>query len=183
EARRQAAKQAEAARQEAVRQEAARLQEAREEDARREARRRAMGRILEEEAARREAAQAERSLPWHTPLRRARLWGRTDPNGELIRYAEAWERKIQLNTPVERVRELAARPHGKALVTVALRSDGTIESVTLVTSSGVPEVDAEIQRIIHGTTPYPPFPPALANQYDVVEIRRTWSFDTAVRLY
>jgi hypothetical protein len=36
--------------------------------------------------------------------------------------------------------------------------------------------------IVEGQKPYEAFPPALAREYDVVEIRRTWHFDTAIRL-
>jgi hypothetical protein len=32
-------------------------------------------------------------------------------------------------------------------------------------------------------SPFSPFPPGLSMDYDVVEIRRTWTFDTAVRLF
>ena len=99
-----------------------------------------------------------------------------------MQYAEAWSRKIQFNTAVDTVRELANRPHAPPLVTVAVRSDGSVESVTFVVTSGVPEVDETIRRIIESHKPYPAFPPALARQFDVVEIRRTWSFDIAVRL-
>jgi outer membrane biosynthesis protein TonB len=53
----------------------------------------------------------------------------------------------------------------------------------IVVSSGVPEVDQAILRIIENSRPYLPFPPALALQYDVVEIRRTWYLDVAVRLF
>jgi hypothetical protein len=35
---------------------------------------------------------------------------------------------------------------------------------------------------VEGHRPYPAFPPALAGEADVIEIRRTWHFDTAVRL-
>ncbi len=28
----------------------------------------------------------------------------------------------------------------------------------------------------------PAFPPGLASEYDVIEVRRTWHFDTAIRL-
>lgn len=115
--------------------------------------------------------------------RRARLWGRADPNAELVQYAEAWARKIQFNTPVDTVREVANRPHTSALVTVAIRSDGSLESMTFVLSSGVPEVDEAIRRIVQSHLPYQAFPPALARDYDVVEIRRTWQFDTAIRLH
>jgi TolA protein len=196
EAARQAAAAAEARREEAarndaaretVRAEAARLQAEQEEDARREARRRAMGRALEEEAARRQALAAARAanpLPLSlSTARRARLWGRADANAELVRYAEAWARKIHFNTPVDRVREVARRPHTQPMVTVAMRSDGSVESVTLVLSSGVPEIDEAIRGIVHSHAPFPSFPAELARDYDVVEIRRTWHFDTAIRLY
>lgn len=145
-----------------------------------------MGRQLEEDAARRQAAAAARSaapLPLSlSTARRARLWGRSDPNAELVDYAEAWARKIQFNTPVDTVREVAARPHTHPMVTVAIRSDGSVESVTFVLSSGVAEVDEAIRRIVHSHVPYQAFPPGLARQVDVIEVRRTWHFDTAIRL-
>ena len=115
--------------------------------------------------------------------RRVRLWGRTDPNAELIQYAEAWERKIQLNTPVDTVREVAKRLRINPMVTVAIRSDGSVESVTFVLSSGMPEVDEAIRRIVQSHEHFQAFPPALAREVDVIEIRRTWYFDTAVRFY
>lgn len=178
----------EAVRQAAAQKEAARVQAEKEEDARRDARRQAMGRILNEEAAKREAeakfARAPNVLPLSlSTARRARLLGRADANVELVQHAEAWARKIQFNTPVETVRELAKRPHTSPMVTVAIRSDGSVESVTFVLSSGVPEVDEAIRRIVQSQAPYQTFSPALAREYDVVEVRRTWSFDTAVRLY
>ncbi len=116
-------------------------------------------------------------------MRRGRLLGRTDPNAELVLYAEAFARKIQLNTLDEAVGALARRPHADPVVTVAVRRDGSVESLNFVVSSGVPELDEAIRRIVQGQTPYPAFPPALANQFDVIEIRRTWFFDGAVRLY
>ncbi len=150
--------------------------------------RRAIGRQLDEEAARREAAAAaarqQPTLPYSlSTARRGRLWGRTDPNAELVLYAEAWARKIQFNTPVELVREIAKRAHTTPMVTVAIRSDGSVESVTFVLSSGVPEIDEEIRRIVQSHAHYQAFSPALAREYDVIEIRRTWQFDAAIRLY
>lgn len=214
EAARQEAERQEAARQAAARQEAARVEAARLEGERQEAARqatarqeasrleaeqaaavakreallRAIGRQLDEEAARRDAAAAAARQPNTLPLslstaRRVRLWGRTDPNAELVQYAEAWARRIQFNTAVETVRDVAKRPHTPPMVTVAIRSDGSVESVTFGPSSGVPEIDATIRRIIENQKPYPAFPPVLAREVDVIEIRRTWYFDSAVRLY
>ena len=191
-----AAARLESDRQEAVRQaaagkEAARIQEEKDEDARRTARREAMGRQLNEEAARRKATEAAATgarspstLPYSlSTARRFRLWGRFDPNVELVQYAETWARKIQFNTPVDTVREVAKRPHTNPMVTVAIRSDGSVESVTFVVSSGVAEVDEAIRRIVQSGVPYQAFPPGMAREFDVIEVRRTWHFDTAIRLY
>ena len=175
----------EAARVEAARIEAARVEVAQEAAAKREAALRAIGRQLDEEAARREAATAAARLaPSSSGARRYWLFGRTDPNAELILYAEAWSRKIQLNvTTFDMVREAAKQPHTDPLVTVAIRSDGSVESVTFVLSSGVAAIDEAIRRIVNSQKPYQVFPPGLAREFDVILIRRTWYFDTAIRLY
>jgi TonB family protein len=149
---------------------------------------RRIGRQLDEEAAQREAASNAARQPNTLPLslstaRRVRLWGRAHDNVELVQYAEAWAQKIQFNTPIETVREVAKRPHRAPMVTVAIRSDGSVESVTIVVSSGVVEIDEAIRRIVEGQRPYPAFPPALAREFDVIEVRRTWYFGSAVQLH
>jgi outer membrane biosynthesis protein TonB len=126
------------------------------------------------------AARLPRSV---SSQRRIKLFGRSDANAEPVNYAEAWARKIQMNTPADTVRELARQPHTNPVVAVAIRSDGSVESVKLELPSGQPAIDAAIERIVRGQASYPAFSPLLASQYDVVEIRCTWQFDTAVRLY
>jgi len=183
----QAAAQQAAAQQAAAQQAAAQQAAAQQAEARREAALRAIGRQLDEEADRRQAAatasRPANALPYSlSTARRVRLWGRTDPNVELVEYAEAWARKIQLNTVVETIRELVNRPHTPSMVTVAVRSDGSVESVTFVVSSGVAAIDEAIRRIVESQRPYPAFPRALAREFDVIEIRRTWYFDSGIRL-
>ncbi|WP_374661313.1 TonB family protein [Inhella sp.] len=80
------------------------------------------------------------------------------------------------------MREAARQAHRSPLVTVAIRRDGTVESVVFVTSSGVPALDEAVRRAVLQLAPYPPFPPLLAASYDVVEIRRSWSFSSGVWL-
>lgn len=188
---------AEAGRQETARQDAAKLAAANqakaaliaeraEQDAKREAARRAMGRQLDEEAAKREATARQSPsslLPGASSLRRGRLFGRSDPNAEMLLYAELWSRKIELNQTFDMIRAAVKQPHAQPLVTVAVRSDGSIESVSFVRSSGVAEIDAGIRRIVESQAPFPPFHPALAREFDVIEIRRSWVFDSAIRLY
>jgi TonB family protein len=184
EAARQEAARIEAARAEAGRLEAARVAaakaQAQAEEEQREARKRAIGRQLDEEAAKREA---ERQRPDWVPARRGRLFGRVDSNAALVGYGEAWARKIENNVTPEAAREVSSQPHTQAVVTVAVRSNGSVESITFVRSSGVPAVDDAIRRIVQSQEHYPAFPPALLRDYDVIEIRRTWQFDSAVRLH
>ena len=147
-----------------------------------------MGRILNEEADRRAAAaiaaQASSGLSaGSSGGRRGRLFGRADVNAELVAYGETWARKIQLNMTIDMVREAARQPHTEPVVTVSVRSDGSVEAITFVRSSGVLAIDEAVMRIVQSQVPYAAFPAALAADFDVIEIRRTWRFDTAVRLY
>lgn len=152
----------------------------------REERLRAIGRQLNEEADRRREAEA--AAPPDTPkywqtLRRGRIFGYTDASEELVRYAQAFARKVEQNMTFELVREAAKQRHQTPVVTVSIRADGTVESVRFVVPSGVPEIDDAIREIVRSQANYPAFSPALAREFDVVEIRRTWSFDTSVRLH
>jgi hypothetical protein len=54
--------------------------------------------------------------------------------------------------------------------------------VTFVLSSGVAAIDDAIRRIVDSQKPYQVFPPGLVREFDVIEIRRTWHFDDAIRL-
>ena len=186
-----AAAQQAAAREDARREQAAQAQAKRLDAARaaeqREERLKAIGRQLNEEADRRAAATAARpasTLPssWSS-ARRGRIFGRSDSNEELLRYAEAWSRKIELNMTFDAIREAAKQPHTDPVVMVAVRSDGSVESVSFVRSSGVAALDEAIRSVVQSQASYQAFQPALAREFDVVEIRRTWHFDMAIRLY
>ena len=108
---------------------------------------------------------------------------RTDRNVVLTMYAEGWRQKIELNAAVEALERAKATPHTDPVVTVAIRSDGSVENVVFERSSGLPELDEAIRRIVLALGPYGAFPPDLANDYDVIEIRRVWTFETALRLF
>ena len=114
--------------------------------------------------------------------RRIKLFGRTHPNAHLIKYADAWAQRIQFNTAPATIRAMAKRPLRDPMVTVAIRSDGSVESVTFELPSGVAAVDGAIRQIVASQASYP-FPPELAREYDVIEIRRSWHFDSIILLY
>ena len=72
---------------------------------------------------------------------RERLVGRTlmDIGKSFTESACAWIWPAQRS--IDLVREAARQPHTQPVVTVAIRSDGTVESVTMVRTSGVAAID------------------------------------------
>jgi len=116
-------------------------------------------------------------------VRRRTIIGRTDTDIVAMMYAEKWRQKVELNAAFDLLRQAKTGPYENPVVTVALRSDGSVEAVTINRSSGVAEIDRAVRAIVMSLSPYPAFPRDLAMDYDVVEIRRVWSFDTALRLF
>jgi TonB family protein len=98
-------------------------------------------------------------------------------------YAEGWRQRIEMNAVVDDLKQSKDKPHVDPLVTVALRRDGSVEGVTFNRSSGVPEYDEAVRQIVLRLSPYGAFPPDVAREYDVIEIRRVWTFETALRLF
>jgi len=115
--------------------------------------------------------------------RRRTLVGRTDAHVVAMMYAETWRQKVELNAAFEVLKAAKTGPYENPVVTVALRSDGSVEGVTINRSSGIVEIDNAVRQIVMQLSPFSPFPPDLAMDYDVVEIRRVWTFDTTVRLF
>ena len=97
-------------------------------------------------------------------------------------YAESWRQKIERNGALNYPRSWVDAVRIDPLVSVALRSDGSVEDVMIVTSSGRADMDEAVRRIVRVNARYSPFPPQIAQKYDVIEIRRVWRFDEALKL-
>ena len=88
-----------------------------------------------------------------------------------------------MRAPLEILEKARNSPYHNPWVTVALRSNGEVESISINRSSGVPEIDAAVREVILALAPYKQFPRELAADYDVIEIPSIWSFNRAVRLF
>jgi periplasmic protein TonB len=93
------------------------------------------------------------------------------------RYIEDWRSKIErvgnLNYP-EAARQL--KLYGSLLLTVSIRSDGSVENVEINRSSGHRILDAAAVRIVEMSAPFAGFPPDIKRDTDVLHITRTWTF-------
>lgn len=92
-------------------------------------------------------------------------------------YMESWRRKVErignLNYP-EAAKEQGL--FGNLILNVAVRSDGSLESVRVLRSSGHPLLDDAAMKIVELSAPFAPFPPDIAAETDVLDITRTWQF-------
>ena len=114
-------------------------------------------------------------------LRRRALIG-VERDVSLRMYVDSWRWKIERNGALNYRRSASGRVYEPPIVTVSIRSDGSLEHVSIHRSSGVGEIDEAVRRIVHLHAPYSAFPPAIARQYDVLDIRRVWFFEDQLRI-
>ena len=92
-------------------------------------------------------------------------------------YLHNWKTRIEsignANYPDEARQQ---RLYGDLRLLVAVRANGSVESIEVLQSSGVPVLDRAARRIVRLAEPFDAFPPDLAAQADTVEIIRTWQF-------
>ena len=93
------------------------------------------------------------------------------------RYVEAWRQKIErvgnINYP-EAAKE--QKLYGSLQMTVEIKSDGTVEKITVTRSSGHKILDNAAKRIVRMSSPYPVFPDDIRKDTDILSITRTWTF-------
>ena len=100
----------------------------------------------------------------------------------MVIFAEVWRRNVNSSAPFSLLHKAKTTDYKNPWVTVALRSDGSVESIKFDHSSGVSAIDTAVQQIILMLSPFDPFPPELAAEYDVIDIPSIWTFNTALRL-
>jgi protein TonB len=72
--------------------------------------------------------------------------------------------------------EARGRVYGTLRMTVSIRKDGSLVEAIIENPSGSPVLDRAARRIIKLASPFPPFPPEIARDTDILEITRTWMF-------
>ena len=98
-------------------------------------------------------------------------------------YRDDWRKKVErignLNYPDEARRN---GMYGSLRLLVVIRSDGSIDKMAVLESSGQPVLDQAALNIVRLSAPFAPFSGELAARFDQVEIIRTWRFERGDRL-
>jgi protein TonB len=122
-------------------------------------------------------AQIAREWENYQQRPRRRFIGARTQEFRFARYIEDWRAKV------ERVGELnypqAARNqkiYGEMVVTVSIKSDGSLDRVEINRPSGHRILDAAALRIVQLSAPFAPFPADIARDTDILSITRIWFF-------
>ncbi len=98
-------------------------------------------------------------------------------------YMSEWVKKVErvgnLNYPDAARREGVS---GKLMMDVALNADGTVRNISILRPSGHSVIDEAAVRIVNLAAPFPPFPPEIGKDAEILHITRTWEFSTSNRL-
>jgi len=122
-------------------------------------------------------AQIAKEMEAYEKRPKRRFVGARAEEYRFARYVEDWRLKVErignLNYPeAARTKKL----YGSLLLTVGIRSNGTLESIALDRSSGQKILDLAAQKIVRMAAPYAPFPPEIKRDTDILYITRTWTF-------
>jgi len=123
--------------------------------------------------------ELSRSNQWQSKLPRRKQISANTREYEFASYMSAWVDKVErvgnLNYPVElRQKKL----HGDLVLLVGLRQNGSIERIEVMRSSGITEIDEAARKIVRLAAPYAPLPDNITEQVDILEIVRTWRFES-----
>ena len=98
-------------------------------------------------------------------------------------YRDEWRKKVErignLNYPDEARRQ---RIYGSLRMLVVVDRSGAVQELRVLESSGQAMLDEAAMRIVRLAAPFAPFAGELAQNYDQVEIIRTWRFERGDRL-
>jgi protein TonB len=92
------------------------------------------------------------------------------------RYVEDWRAWVERIGNEHYPEEARGRVYGALRMTVIIGADGRLVQAVIETPSGSAVLDRAARHIVKLAAPFPPFPPEIARDTDILEITRTWTF-------
>jgi len=126
--------------------------------------------------------QIARNIEDYNKRPRKKFIGARVEEYRFAQYVEDWRLKVERVGNLNYPEAAKGRHYGNLVLTVVIKSDGTLDRVEINRPSGQKVLDEAARRIVEMAGPYAPFPEAIRRDTDILEITRTWSFTTSDRL-
>jgi protein TonB len=131
----------------------------------------------------RQEAQIDRSVEEYNQRPRKQFIGARAAEARFALYVEHWRQKVEAIGNLNYPEGARGRIYGSLLLSVSIRSDGTVARIDLERSSGYKMLDAAAERIVNLAAPYAKFSPDILTDTDVLVITRTWHFASGDRVF
>ena len=128
-------------------------------------------------------AQIDKNWDAYQKQPRRKFIGARTQEYRFAQYIEDWRIKVErignLNYPEQARRQ---KIFGSLKLSVAIKADGSVESIEVSKPSGNRILDAAAMRIVKLAAPYAPLPPDIRKDTDILVITRTWTFTSSDKL-
>ena len=128
-------------------------------------------------------AQISRQIEAYNQRPRKTFIGARAEEYRFAQYVEDWRLKVERIGNLNYPESARGRIYGSLVLTVSIKSDGSLDSVEVQRSSGHPILDRAAERIVRMAAPYARFPANIKRDTDILVITRTWTFAPGDKLF
>jgi len=128
-------------------------------------------------------AQVSRQAEDYAKRPRRKFVGARAAETRYAMYVESWRQKVERIGNMNYPEQARGRIYGSLRLTVAIKSDGSVEYIQVDRPSGHGVLDRAAERIVKLASPFSAFPDNIRRDTDILVITRTWTFAHGDRLY
>ena len=122
-------------------------------------------------------AQIAKEWDEYQKLPRRKFIGARTEGVVYAEYVDQWRQRIEkVGTQYFPEEARRRKLYGSLVMTVHIKADGSVEKIEIDRSSGSHMLDTAARRAVDLAGPFPPFPPAVRKDWDILSISRTFSY-------
>lgn len=121
-------------------------------------------------------AQIDKNTEAYNQIPKVKYLGVRAEEYRFARYEEDWRLKVEKVGTLNYPQAARGKIYGNLMLSVRIRSDGSVDKITIERSSGHKVLDEAAKRIVQLASPFATFPEDIRRDYDFIEIPRVWNF-------
>jgi len=128
-------------------------------------------------------AQISRQIEEYNKRPRKAFIGSRAQEYRFAQYVDDWRLKVERIGNLNYPDDARGKVYGSLVLSVSIKSDGSLSGVEVQRSSGHQVLDRAAERIVKMGAPYARFPANIKRDTDILVITRTWTFAPGDRLF